>query len=443
MELSSNDARAAHAALGPAIERLYPIDGANYSAMAADADRLLAAFASDVGTFVGGGAGNSKHSKHSKRRVGLPGARRDDDASAIEIVRAARDATRRGVDAFARFTLEPVVSTRGLKEMHAMQLATDAAHLNERCVAWERSAASAAVAAFTGDDGGVVVARETTADGNKKWAPFESLAASATATLNAIVARRVDELMTSSSAAADWDPPSPPTTASETISGVVVYLDGILRFASTSLPPAAAGALARAALRAASASALAPLTRVDGGVRKFTIFGVVGLTHDLEALESLADAMQGILSSASIVSPTKKRGDAAGGGGGFAEGRGRLRDALFAPRAFVELMSSSNASSSSSSSSGGNGEVAAVASALDVNEAAKAGVDAAALARALEKYREISAATKLMAMVDRFGGDSDLAGRAPTKRDVDAAVKVLRARASGGGGGGGGGAEKK
>ena len=322
-----------------------------------------------------------------------------------------------------------------------MQLATDAAHLNERCVAWERSAASAAVAAFTGDDGGVVVALETTADGNKKWAPFESLAASATATLNAIVARRVDELMTSSSAAADWDPPSPPTTASETISGVVVYLDGILRFASTSLPPAAAGALARAALRAASTSALAPLTRVDGGVRKFTIFGVVGLTHDLEALESLADAMQGILSSASIVSPTKKHGDAAGGGGGFAEGRGRLRDALFAPRAFVELMSSSNASSSSSSSSGGNGEVAAAASALDVNEAAKAGVDAAALARALEKYREISAATKLMAMVDRFGGDSDLAGRAPTKRDVDAAVKVLRARASGGGGGGG--AEKK
>jgi hypothetical protein len=129
-----------------------------------------------------------------------------------------------------------VVRSQGVKESHAMQMVSDADHLNALAKNWEAAAAAAAEAAATSKedveedvastdtDGGLVAASDATAAGTRTgdiaaataswhlrgWAPFDELARLATDSLEKCVAGRISELLVSSSAASDWAPDSPP-----------------------------------------------------------------------------------------------------------------------------------------------------------------------------------------------------------------------------------------
>lgn len=144
-----------------------------------------------------------------------------------------------------------------------------------------------------------------------------------------------------------------------------------------------------------------PASLDTAAVKRFTMFGVASLENDTAALEAFADSLQ-----------AEVGGSNPGGGGGG--GGDRLRDAFTAPRSFLRLLS-------------GDHDVVPLETEASVMEPARmsaAGLPLDKFARMLDKYREVSTASKLLMQMRGDGG------KFPTKKQVEAAAKAMRIRAA-------------
>jgi hypothetical protein len=445
-----------------------PADGDVPSAFAADLASAAEAFAAETGAFLGGLA-----------RVG--DARGGDVREPRDAAATARSATRACVERVARTCALPLFSeteasafgslsvqkrafSENEDEALAARLIADAAWLDARVDGWCALAAAAARRAFRAtettfpardeeleelarrDSSSVRLAKApelASTEGMEQKSNVSLMsvspppfAATARACERALLRAARAHIASAAAAAAspnEWSPAGPPSGPSERASAVSAYLYGTLRRAlATSAPPAAVAAFARVARASLALCADATIRAMEtdlSSAKAVNAHGLLGLRHDLEAFEHVAETL-------AETAPGRSARSAEGGsltpeGGSSADA---MRASLASLRVLLRLCAEPAADSAGAESRDPRAALEAfvaetfaemddAAAANDDDALGAAPLTRARAARILEKYRDVLAGKGTGHAVSAARSSGSFAN----KRRIDAVVKALKA----------------
>ena len=431
-------------------------DGDVPSAFAADLASAAEAFAAETGAFLGGLA-----------HVG--DARGGDVREPRDAAATARSATRACVERVARTCALPLFSetdasafgslsvqkrafSENEDEALAARLIADAAWLDARVDGWCALAAAAARRAFraletTFPAYDEELARRDSSSGDARKPELAStegmeqksnvslsvspppFAATARACERALLRAARAHIASAAAAAAspnEWAPASPPSGPSERASAVSAYFYGTLRRAlATPAPPAAVAAFARVARASLALCADATLRAMEtdlSSAKTVNAHGLLGLRHDLEAFEHVAETL------AETLAETAPGRGAEGG-----SSADPMRASLASLRVLLRLCAEPAAESAGAESRDPRAALEAFvaetfaeidAAAADDDDALRAApLTRARAARILEKYRDVPAGKGTGHAVSAARSSGSFAN----KRRIDAVVKALKA----------------
>jgi hypothetical protein len=435
-----------------------PADGDVPSAFAADLASAAEAFAAETGAFLGGLA-----------RVG--DARGGDVREPRDAAATARSATRACVERVARTCALPLFSeteasafgslsvqkrafSENEDEALAARLIADAAWLDARVDGWCALAAAAARRAFRATETTFPardeeLARRDSSSGDAKAPELAStegmeqksnvslmsvspppFAATARACERALLRAARAHIASAAAAAAspnEWAPASAPSGPSERASAVSAYFYGTLRRAlATPAPPAAVAAFARVARASLALCADATLRAMEtdlSSAKTVNAHGLLGLRHDLEAFEHVAETL------AETLAETAPGRGAEGG-----SSADPMRASLASLRVLLRLCAEPAAESAGAESRDPRAALEAfvaetfagiddAAAANDDDALGAAPLTRARAARILEKYRDVPAGKGTGHAVSAARSSGSFAN----KRRIDAVVKALKA----------------
>jgi hypothetical protein len=435
-----------------------PADGDVPSAFAADLASAAEAFAAETGAFLGGLA-----------RVG--DARGGDVREPRDAAATARSATRACVERVARTCALPLFSeteasafgslsvqkrafSENEDEALAARLIADAAWLDARVDGWCALAAAAARRAFRATETTFPardeeLARRDSSSVDAKAPELAStegmeqksnvslmsvspppFAATARACERALLRAARAHIASAAAAAAspnEWAPASAPSGPSERASAVSAYFYGTLRRAlATPAPPAAVAAFARVARASLALCADATLRAMEtdlSSAKTVNAHGLLGLRHDLEAFEHVAETL------AETLAETAPGRGAEGG-----SSADPMRASLASLRVLLRLCAEPAAESAGAESRDPRAALEAfvaetfagiddAAAANDDDALGAAPLTRARAARILEKYRDVPAGKGTGHAVSAARSSGSFAN----KRRIDAVVKALKA----------------
>ena len=437
-------------------------DGDVPSAFAADLASTFKAFAAETGAFLGGLAhvGDARGGDVREPRDAAATARSATRACVERVARTCAlplfsetDAEKK--DAFGSLSVQKRAFSENEDEALAARLIADAAWLDARVDGWCALAAAAARRAFRAsettfpayDDEELARRDSSSGDANKPELarkpegmeqksnvslsvsppPFAATARACERALLRAARAHIASAATAAASPNEWAPASPPSGPSERASAVSAYFYGTLRRAlATPAPPAAVAAFARVARASLALCADATLRAMEtdlSSAKTVNARGLLGLRHDLEAFEHVAETL------AETLAETAPGRGAEGGSSADA-----MRASLASLRVLLRLCAEPAAESAGAESRDPRAALEAfvaetfaeidAAAANDDDALGAAPLTRARAARILEKYRDVPAGKGTGHAVTTAARSS---GSFANKRRIDAVVKALKA----------------
>ena len=427
-------------------------DGDVPSAFAADLASAAEAFAAETGAFLGGlaHAGDARGGDVREPRDAAATARSATRACVERVARTCAlplfsETEASEASAFGSLSVQKRAFSENEDEALAARLIADSAWLDARVDGWCALAEAAVTRAFRALETTAYdeeLARRDSSSGDARKPELAStegteqksnvslsvssspFAATARACERALLRAARAHVASAAAAAAspnEWAPASPPSGPSERASAVSAYFYGTLRRAlATPAPSAAVAAFARVARASLALCADATIRAMEtdlSSAKAVNAHGLLGLRHDLEAFEhvaetlaetapsstSSADAMRASLASLRVLLRLCAEPAAELAGMESRDPRAALE--AFVAETFAEIDNTD-------------------AAANDDDALSTAPLTRARAARILEKYRDVPAGKGAGHAVSAARSSS---GSFASKRRIDAVVKALKA----------------